>query len=310
MKKLIALITAATLIFAMSMGTFAAVTTGAIKDVDVNNFQTTLKENGAKKLILQGSTAITLDTLSNLSAKPGQEMKIYLTANMFVDNTGARITTESTHISRNQIRAARIALRRSTSRGSKAFKSVSLSYDKVGAYISVKLVDEFVSLNDLDFATTVYLTVNGNRRNATSVTVAGTLAADVVEVYGDDDYVDLSGGRVAEAVERVSRIEVDLGNDLTIFTSMVRGRKYYGTTTLSLTAADSRLMDKYPSVQDVYTLKTINLKPPGNAVYIDRGTRMHVYGADGAYLGTTGQMLPYSTKYYVSIKKYTSIAVQ
>lgn len=309
MKKLCALLTAAALVLTMSMGAFAA-TPGSIKDVDRKNFQTVLKENGTKKLILQGTKAITVDDLSNLSVTPGQEIKIYLTANMFVDNQGAKISADATHISRSQVRSAKLGLRRASSRGSKAFKSIGIAYDKNGAYISVKIADPFVSLEDLDFATSMTLTVNNDRRAETQISIAGTLAADIIEVYADDDYVDLSGGRVAEAVERNTKIEVDLGNDLSVFTSMVRGKKYFGTASLDLSTADSKIMSKYTSITDVYTLKTINLKPTGNAVRIDAGAKLYVYGADGKYLGTTGGMLPFSSKYYVSLKKYASIVVK
>lgn len=312
MKKLLSIFTAAALMLSMGMSAMAA-TPAALKDVDSKNFAAVLKANGEKGLILLDKTKLTTAKLSDLTPTPGQELKIYLTANMFVDNQGTNIAAtidDSTHLSRTQIRNGKVELKRASSRGSKAFDKVTMSYDKVGTYISVKFVDPFVSVEELDFSTILYLSVNGTKKKATEITVAGTFSPDIVEVFGDDDYVDLSSGQVAEAVERNPKIEVDFGNDLSVVTSMVKGRKYYASCTTDVSLADGKILAKYPGIDMVYTLKTINLKGGNKSVYINSGDRMYVYDATGIYLGTSDKMLNYSTKYYLSSKKYTSITVK
>lgn len=311
MKRILAFVTAVLMAATLSVSAFAAVSTvGTIKDVDTKNFQAILKDNADKqKMVQYNKTAINYATMANLPTTADSEVRVYLTGNMFVDNAGGKISATASHVTRTQVRNGRIALRRSNSRNSKVIQEVALKYDNVGSYVSIKFVEQYASLSDLDYSITLYLTVNGERRPETTITVAGTMSADVLPVYADDDYVDLSGGRIAEAAERVNNVEVDLGNGMSIFTSMFQNRKYYATCTTDATNADMRVINRYPGIASVYTVKTINMKQSGKPVQFNLNDTFYVYGSDGKYLGTTESRLPYFTKYYLSEKKYASITI-
>lgn len=310
MKKILAALTALTLVFSMSMGVLAA---GAMKDIDTVNFSAAMKANGDNKLIKLDDTFIAADKLSDLTVEAGSELKIYLTDTMFVDSAGTRVNTDLTkakYVTRAQVRDAKVTLRRSTSKGKDAFQSVGIKYDKTGAYIGIQFVDTFTSTEDLDFGVTLYLYINDRRRDATKLSIYGTLTTDDVAVYNDTEYVDLQDGQYAEAMERIIGIEVDTGNGLSIFMNMTRGRKYAATSSNDLSNADIRVTDKYPYITSVYTLKTVNVKSANPKVMIYTDTKQYAYDANGKYLGTTDKRLAYSTKYYVSDKKYDSINVK
>lgn len=309
-KRICAGFMALVMVLLLTVGASATTTsTARIYDVDTKNFHQTLKDNGNSKLILLNKTAITYDKLANLSIQPGDELKIYLTANMFLDNQGTRLSSTATHISRAQIRQGAVSIRRSTSSGSSAFESIAIRYDKVGTYLSIRFVKEFVSVKDLDFSTAFYMVIGDKRKNDTKFTVAGTMAMETIPVYNGDDFVDISDGVVAEAEERVTGIDMYLGCDLTVNGNLTKGYKYFGICTNDITNADYAVIGNYPAVEDVLYVKSINIKSASKSVKIDRGNRFYVYDSYGRYIGTTGQALPYFTKYYLSSKKYDSLKI-
>lgn len=55
------------------------------------------------------------------------------------------------------------------------------------------------------------------------------------QVDANDDYVDLSGGEVAEATGFNKAIDVDLGNKATILTKFFKDTKYYGKADIEIT---------------------------------------------------------------------------
>lgn len=310
MKKILALFMASVMVFGMSMAAFAA---NPIKGIDTKNFKAQLKKNGENGLILLDKKAIKADQLEDLSISPGNEIKIYLTADMFVDSAGKTVATQDKtpeYVTRNQIRAGKITLRRATSSGSKAFSSVSLKYDSKGAYIGVVFVDSYASTKPLDFSTKLYLYVNNKRVNETLIAITGSLGTESEGIYSDMDYIDLSDGSIGEAMEYIPKIEINMGNGVSVVTSISRGKQVYATCSAKVSSADSRIMSKYPDIAEVLTLTTQNVRKTGKPVYIDVDFTLYVFGADGKYLGTTDQMLAYSSKYYLSDRKYASLTVK
>lgn len=317
MKKVLALVLVAILAIGMSTMTFAAV-----PKVNSTNPWSNLTNGTATwpATLSDGYGTITYGTSSFGKAAYGPEpvnqtvtysknivpfdkVKDYINlySDMFNwDNLAAGTTVPSnTLLTAANIRDSKFAVRTSVGAGSKAVDSVAID-TKIGA-ITIKYVTEWVSVKDLDFEFTVYLTVNGKRQDNQGLTFVGTLANDITEVYENDDYVDTSAGVIAHAQEFVPKIEVDLGNGISIHTKFFKDKKYYGTSTRDSDEADDVVFSKYPDVDNVVTLKTVGLNSTGDIVKMSTDySDYYVYDADLNYLGRASEMLPYSAKYYLA----------
>lgn len=201
------------------------------------------------------------------------------------------------------VKASKITVKQTTKSGAKAIGSVEIKEGtgKV-ANILVTLAEPYTSTKPLDFEITLTLSINGSKQDYQTI-VAGTLSNGEEIVYSDTDYVDLSDGRTAKCEESAKKVEVYIGNDISIFVNMVKGKEYYGVATRKTDADDDEILSEYPDISDVYVLTTIGLNGSGNNVKFDSQDRYYVYSKLLEYLGTTSDMLPYSTKYYLSSTK-------
>ena len=201
------------------------------------------------------------------------------------------------------VRASRITVRQNARRGSQAIASVDIkeNKDKV-ASILITLTDPFTSTQPLDFETRLELYLNGRRQNLTT-TVSGTLANVIDEVYSDTDYIDLSSGITALAVENARGVEAYLGQGVSVFVNMARNKEYYGTVTNNPDDNDIEIMTKLPDISEVLTLTTIGMNAEGRTVRLDADRNYYVYSRNLTYLGRSNDMLPYSTKYYLSTRE-------
>lgn len=309
MKRILAGLLAAVLIVSMAVGAFAA--TAAVSGIDARNFQANLKTNSANGYVLLDAKRLSSDKLADLKPTAGSELKIYLTSNLFVDKNSVNLATTAapnTYLTKSQIRAGKITIKRTTSKGKAVIDSFGIKYDKKGAYIGVEFVEPYASIKETEFSGTYYLYVNDKRIDSTKLTIAGTLENEIIEVDRDTEYVDLSEGVVAEAVDSATKVELYLGEELTVLANLRKGKKYYATCTTEPSDQDLDVMEKYPDIVEVYTLTTINLAPTGNVATFDTD-QYYAYDATGKYLGTTSKRLPFSQKYYLSETKYASLTL-
>lgn len=307
MKKVLALVLASAMAIGMATTAFAATVD---KATDFAGNQTLEDGYGRGIVGISGTYTATREaSASNQTVtyaddiRPYDEVKdyIYLPISMFTWDSTANPTTKNL-LSAKQIRTSKLTVRTSVSSGSKAIDEVKI--DNKEGRIEIKYVKEYVSTKDLDFDFTVYLLFDGKRKTDQGLTFVGTLANEIQEVYADDDYVDTSNGTIAEAMDFVKDIEVDLGNGVSIFTKMFKGKKYYGTCTRDADEADDIVFAKYADIDNVVTLKTVGLNSTGDIVQLDVDySDYYVYDKDLNYLGQSNELLPYSTKYYLSNKK-------
>lgn len=241
------------------------------------------------------------ETLDNLSVTGGDEVTLEFNSDFFLWEKGKPLPAE--WLTTGQIRNGRVAVKMLSGYNSNVVDSVDIRYDSGRAYVRIKFIERFVSTKDRDFRFSVALTVDGRVERDTEALVEGTMANEYIEVYRDTDYVDLSYGDIAEAMESISRIEVDLGNGVSIFTRMVGGKLYYGAATTDMDNRDYELMERYPEIDMVYTLSTVGLNSTGNTVKIDLPGRYYVYDRNLNYIGTTAERLSYSTKYYITTRQ-------
>lgn len=238
-----------------------------------------------------------------------QEEKMFLLSSMFEWNSdGARYnnTTDDYYLTSQIVRNSKVSARTQVAAGSKAIDKTSIDYDNGRAYVLVEFVDEWVSVDELDFEFTTYLLIDGKRRDTDGegLVFYGTLKNHVIYVYSNDDYVDTSLGEVAHAQDFVSSIEVDLGAGVSIFTKFFKDKKYYGTATRDADEAADVVFAKYPDVDNVVILKTVGLNSTGDIVKLDTDySDYYVYDKDLNYLGQSNSRLPFSSRYYLANRK-------
>ena len=120
------------------------------------------------------------------------------------------------------------------------------------------------------------------------------------------DYCDISDYSVADATDYIRNIEVDLGCDVAVVLTMFKNRSYWGYTTCDISGNDLKLMTKYPQIKFVRNLTTIGMNAGKVKISVVGTNFFYVYGENLKYLGTTNDLLPYSTKYYLCSKKLIS----
>jgi len=307
MKKIVSVLLAGIMVCGLSVNAFALRKISDVRsDFKPADYVVSAVRDGRYR------SNISAANLGDYDASPGDAIRIYLKPEMFVDSAGNMIRdNEADIVTTSMLSSGKIAVRKATAKGSNLLKSIALKNDKKnGAYIELKFVEYFVSVDEKDFDINVYLTVNKKKRTSTQIKIAGTLSNEIIEVDDGDDYVSLSEGEVAEAQSYIRKIDVDMGNGVYITTSMNRGMKYYGVADPAPTAADEVVFSKNASVDQVYNIKTVNIRKTGNTVFFDLDYTSYVYNASGKYLGTTKDKVAFSTKYYLSSKKVSSIKIK
>jgi len=295
-------------------GTISGTVGGAVIDDVVNNGQGVPIGTNGGVYTTGMQTKITggkPNQLGNLDIRPDSTIKLYLNSSDFdwVDSNGsAQTVTKNSKVTTSKLRNGKITLKKSISKGSKTIDSISLTSDSKGAYAEVKFVEYFVSTSEQDVDFSLYLAKKGSKRSGTMVNIAGTMANEEQTVDAGDDYADLDSGTVVEAEEYVRGIQLYLGNGVSITTNLYKNKKYYGVAVNTVDVTDSKLMDKYSSIDNVLAIKTVNLKGSGKIVSFDMYGSYYVYGADGTYLGLSSEKVTYSDKYYFSTEKITITA--
>lgn len=249
--------------------------------------------------------------LNNLTIRPNADIKVYLTAYDFqFEGTNGTVVqgTEGQKVTTSQLRNGKITVKRSISKGSNVIDDIAFGSDSQSAYVHIKFVEYFVSVNEQDVDVTIYLAKSGSRRRGTDLNIAGTMANEVETVDAGDDYIDTSEGIVAKANDYVRAIEMYLGNGVYAKLNMFKSKKYYGVALNTYDTTDVDIMNQYPEISNVVHLRTVNLSGRSTVIYFDLDSNYYVYGSDGAYLGLSSEQVPYSDKYYFATSRITMVA--
>lgn len=293
MKKLVSLALALAMAAGMSISAYAAE-----KAVGFASGKTLMNGYNYSGDKISSDTA----SLGDIYASDEVERDIYLYKDMFADSSGKALGAAGEVLSSSDIRTSKIAVRSSLRGSSKVLKATPEINTSKGK-ITVQFATEWTSTNAEDFELTIYLTIDGKRYDDQAIILEGTIGNEELSVYGDQDYVDISDGRALYAEETVSKIEIDLGNGVSIFTKLVKGKTYYGTASNDIDSTDETFMNKYSDIVDVYNVKVTGLNASGDIVKLNTDYTGFIYDKDLNYLGKTDEMMPLSTKYYISTKK-------
>lgn len=284
------------------------VLTSGIKGVNEAQFISIvnqLAQNGKIELNGAKSGIRSVTNLAELELVPGDKITIPLTADMFLDSKGKAFA--SGPVSLSALSSGEITVRSTVTTGSGLVK-ISLEGNKSGSNIKIEFLKSPVA-DGKKFSYAAYLAHKGVRKSETRLPVKGVLEAARIEVNADSDYADISKGQTVKALSNVKSIDLYLGEDCTITRNLIKGREYSGTASTDILVKDEILFTKYRDLEYIYKLQTVGLKVAGNIVTFDLDSNYYVYNTNGAYIGTTAKALPYWTTYYLTSKKYESIAV-
>ncbi|MFV0399921.1 MAG: hypothetical protein ACK5LX_04780 [Oscillospiraceae bacterium] len=268
----------------------------------------------------------------DLIVRPGDELVIPLTANMF-DWRDERNLLPLQAVRIGELKRD-VRVRTLVQAGWEVLDYVQLDTDMVEgkpfyqpgnvtktgrtACINVAFAEKFVSVEPVDFRITIYLTADGEMDADYRMTIYGQMVPDEFAISPENDYVELSGGYVAVADPEFSVFSglttFDLGSGVQVSKLLWANRKYYGTAgwahSTSLTPEDYPTI--YNAIHGVYQLETVNIKEGVNRVKLTppldpdypEYTTFHVYGEDMEYLGTTADSdLPYADTYILTFRQ-------
>lgn len=264
----------------------------------------------------------------DLEVTQGEEIRIPLTMGMFSwSDEGWRSPMQA--ITVNNLRGVKVHAQKVS--GSDTLDYVQFDTDtfsgspfltngpkKTGrtAYISVMFTREFVGIEDQNFEYDIYLSIDRKKTEEYKIKLSGKMLADLKVVDKNTDYANMADGMVVEAMERVSNINLDAGNGLTINTNLLKDKRYYATCNI----VDSRsemeseldyLPVLYPEIECIYKLKTINITKGSTYAKIElpnaEGVVHHVYSEDLQYLGTTADELAFSPMYIVCTERLPAL---
>lgn len=282
MKKSIALVLAILLTFGMTTVAFAAAP----------------KITGIKQPIAFNANP------SDYDVGPKTVWDFPLTADMFEWSDGVAGAVKGV-VTTAQLTAANIEIK-SSSRDMSMIKSIAFVNKASSlntACLRIQFLDEYVGVDEKDFKISLYLTLKKTRIPTTELILEGVFANPLAPVPdADADYVYIGDGRVLKPKAYMKKVDVDLGSGILIQSRLYADKKYYGTAKEDITSADERILSKFPSIDSIYTLKTVGLKANGNIVKFDFDGNFYVYGLDGKYLGRSNDLVAYSDRYYLSTK--------
>ena len=281
MKKALSLVLAVLMVLGMTSVAFAA-----LSKADLQAFDRTA-----------ANVALQLPTIED-EYYPGDKIKIYIQA--------LGDTEPKQNIDKSAVDYLKLTAQVKVAGSNTYIKNTSpaIKYDSAKeAYFEIEFIKPFVSTSSKDVEITAYLRANKSQLDHTNEEISTTFKNRGQNVTADDDYVFGVDYRVITADGNVKKIEVELDYGVTITTRMTDGKKYYGHVSMDPTAADEAIMGQYPTIVEVYSLKTINLNPAGDVVrFADDAMFAYTTDADGnlVFVGRTNKALPYFTKYFLS----------
>jgi len=284
MKRILALVLTTVMVLGMATTGYALASTGAKIDGMVQSLS----------MGYSGSQGGDFVDLGEVNPRDELEVHIDLYDAMFSWDDGTAPATP-TRLSASQIRNGKLTVRANNNR---VLESVSINNRE--SRIEIKFLTESVSTKDIDFDFDVVLSIDGRRQSDYGMSFTGTFTNPVYEVDKGYESMDISDGVIIEAEEYVPKIELDLGNGVTVITKLFSGDKVYGTTTRTPDKADDDLMAKYPIIEGVIALKTQGLRKGANIVKLSREyDGYHIFDQDLNYLGNNKDLLPLADKYYL-----------
>ena len=293
-KKIGSVLAAIALVMSFSLAAFASANVTSIED---GVFVTDISYSSGDKFDVGDKIS---DIYENFS--PGETINIFLDPSKFV---GSELDlTPTTGMTARTLKSAGVDYKLSTGDNtqliaSHGFKEKEVNGNKV-ALIQIELVSNFSDTEAKSFETT--LTLYANKVKQQSIKIGGEISSSEVEITNGDDYFYLGDGKVGVAKDNINNMEIDAGNNVSLFAKLIKDRKYYAVAKESATSSDIELINAHPELETVYQLSTKGFLE-NTEIKIKSTDKFYVYNENGKLLGTTDDRLPLVSKYFLATQE-------
>jgi hypothetical protein len=156
---------------------------------------------------------------------------------------------------------------------------------------------------DVDF----WLTSEEKKVRGAEYTIQGTYANKAVEIYEDDEDIDMTEGaglllEIEETVREAS-LELDYGIEATM--RLLKGKDIYLRVSDEMTEEDFDLIDEYEEIEQVYHTYSVNAKAESTKIQLDEDDYYVYTLEDGelVYVDESSEELPLLDHYYLASSK-------
>ncbi|MFV0399665.1 MAG: hypothetical protein ACK5LX_03480 [Oscillospiraceae bacterium] len=256
------------------------------------------------KSVIGGVAQLSNREVKDYNVNPGDKA---FRAYLYVEDMGML-----EHITRQDVEDYNLGIQvRATAGGSVISRNTAIQFDEYDkAYYVFEWVDHYPTVEPISYRALIYITIDGSRIENTEFVLSGTFENKMNNVYANQNYLYLGDYPGAVALADIPDIQADLGSGLSIWLNMSQGMKYYGWVTTEPKADDAAIRAQYPSINTIYTLKTVNMNALENRISFDKDTLQYVYVLDQngqlVFLGTTDSKLPYHIKYFLSSRQLST----
>ncbi|MCL2056664.1 MAG: hypothetical protein FWH02_05530, partial [Oscillospiraceae bacterium] len=285
LKKALSALLALTLILTLGVSALASTGTGKAPSV--------ARVNGVREAIDFTESPDT-DMMT-----PGSVIRYPLTADMFSWSDGA--TYGPLGVTRANLTNVTLDFRGVNSRIMKTPVLVDASHNGLSTvYVQIEFADENASLNSVNFNVTLFLRYRQSREEASEIAITGSFGPNEREVYSGSRFASMGPDVVIIARDNLTNFELELSRDVSMYTTLQSGRRYYGYASEGVTSADRAVETQFRrQLLGIIRIQTIGLPTSGKLIELRGYSGAHVYNAAGQYLGTTNDRLDVSSIYYI-----------
>jgi len=278
----------------------AAVSTLGTQGITINNNPLRPIEDRALEF---ASPINNVTVLHNIAVRPGETIRIPLTAAMFEVTGNGPVTLA-------MLNAANVRTT-DTLHGGGDMRSRTALGGGGTAYAAVTFIPNIFTDNAVHHNRNFDYTINLTRAGQTAVPlirIRGRMEGESSEV-SDGEEVFIGDGRGVLVNQTVRRVVLDLGNDVTITRDLPRrAAPYFGRAITDPRTRDDNVFERYSGVQRVIRLETAGLRTTGNIVRFDLPDIYYVYNSFGLFIGRSNVALPWWSTYYLSTTRYEHLS--
>lgn len=171
------------------------------------------------------------------------------------------------------------------------------------AAVQLEFYEDVITTKELLWEFSIYLSLNDSYTDSTKEIYGGMLSNELFDVRGLD-YLYIGDGIIAYCSEESVPLELDHGNGVSMYRYMYEGEKYYGKAYLDGNFGQTAVLKEYKDIVVMIDIKSVDVKINGRIMRVDKELEypdpLYVYDLEGKYVGMSNELLPYSTKYYLS----------
>lgn len=258
--------------------------------------------------------------IEQLEVYPGSVIQMVLPCDYFVDQHGVnmyRNINGNIPVNLKQLRENKVRVYHRISEGAGWLDSVKMEKAKrngVGAeqpHAVLEIAEDYSVVEEQDFSYTIGLNHNGVRDEVYECTVAGKITFETQEADAGTYELNISQGDVVIPTALAREVKLHIGGGVYVTQNLYNGWKVRGVAKVEGVASDSDLFAQNPAVDIVVSISSKNLwgEVTFDAAEMTLPDEGYVYSAEGSYLGTLDEAVPFGETYYITTVQVDNIKV-